>query len=173
MFCVTAQDIARSMETRLQDLGQLYADVLTTGNLVSKTMFKDSQGRHILASDVEAGQNSVLFGRGQLLVLTRKVEKEESDRLQDIGYRFASTNQIGDNLARSMQISRQDLNQLIIRLKEYCDNTGVIPQSGTHLASFLLQPSPVMKGIDVIVSKTSPNRLPMVRIWPMDRLGGN
>ncbi|KAL5396242.1 hypothetical protein PMIN02_003393 [Paraphaeosphaeria minitans] len=124
MFCVAAQDIARSMETRLQDLAQLYEDVLTTGTLLSRTIFKDSQGRSIIASDViapqkdvEAGQNPVLFGRGQLLVLTRKVEKEEADRLQNIGYRFANTNQIGDHLARSMQISRQELNGLIVRYR--------------------------------------------------------
>ncbi|KAK7181543.1 hypothetical protein DPSP01_008938 [Paraphaeosphaeria sporulosa] len=175
MFCVTAQDIARSMETRLQDLGQLYEDVLTTGTLLSRTIFKDIQGRPIIASDVvapqkdvEAGLNPVLFGRGQLLVLTRKVDKEEADRLQNIGYRFASTNQIGDHLARSMQISRQDLNGLIVRLQTYCEKRLTIPKSGTYLASFLLQPSPVMKGIDVIVSKTSPDRLPMVKFMPND-----
>lgn len=175
MFCVTAQDIARSMETRLQDLGQLYEDVLTTGTLSSRTIFKDSQGRPIIASDVvapqkdiEASQTPVLFGRGQLLVLTRKVEKEEADRLQNIGYRFASTNQIGDHLARSMQISRDDLNGLIVRLQTYCEKRVTVPQHGTYLASFLLQTSPVMKGIDVIVPKMSPDRLPMVKLMPDD-----
>ncbi|KAL1612448.1 hypothetical protein SLS60_000675 [Paraconiothyrium brasiliense] len=171
MFCVTAQDIARSMETRLQDLGQLYEDVLTTGTLLSSTMFKDGHGKIIIASDVavpqedvEAGNNHpVLFGRGQLLVLTRKVEKEEANRLQNIGYRFASTSQIGDHLARSMQISRHDLNGLVIRLQTYCEKRVTIPQAGIHIASFLLQPSPVLKGLDVIVSKASPDRLPMVK----------
>lgn len=176
MFCVTAQDIARSMETRLQDLGELFEDVLPTGTLVSKTMFRDGQGKTIIASDVsepqqdvETGSNSpVLFGRGQLLVLTRRVGKEESDRLQNIGYRFASTNQVGDHLARSMQISRYDLNGLIVRLQTYCEKKVTIPRSGTYLASFLLQPSPVMKGLDVIVSKVSPDRLPMVKLMSDD-----
>ncbi|KAJ4357872.1 uncharacterized protein N0V89_002449 [Didymosphaeria variabile] len=171
MFCVTAQDIARSMETRLQDLGQLYEDVLTTGTLLSRAIFKDGQGKIIIASDVgvpqkdvEAGNNNpVLFGRGQLLVLTRKVNKEESNRLQDIGYRFASTNQIGDHLAGSMQISRHDLNGLIVRLQTYCEKRVTIPQAGTYIASFLLQPSPILRGLDVIVSKVSPDRLPMVK----------
>lgn len=172
MFCVTAQDIARSMETRLQDIGDLFEDVLTTGTLLTKTIFQDSHGKTIIASDVgapqrdlEAGREQpILFGRGQLLVLTRKVGKDESNRLQNIGYRFANTEQIGDQLARSMQISRHDLNGLIGRLQKYCDRKTSIPQYGTYIASFLLQPSPVMKGLDVIVTKACPDRLPMVKL---------
>ncbi|KAJ4294391.1 hypothetical protein N0V90_008081 [Kalmusia sp. IMI 367209] len=176
MFCVTAQDIARSMETRLQNLGQLFEDVLTTGTLLTKTIFRDGQGKAIIATDVsvpqkdvEAGKaNPVLFGRGQLLVLTRKVGTDEANRLQNIGYRFASTDQIGDHLARSMQISRHDLNNLILRLQTYCERKEPIPRMGTYLASFLLQPSPVMKGLDVIVTKSAPDRLPMVKLMSQD-----
>jgi hypothetical protein len=176
MFCVAAQDIARSMETRLQDLGRLYEDVLTTGTLLSRTMFKDSNGRTIITSDVNAPQkdleadniSTVQVGKGQLLVLTRKVNTEEANRLQDIGYRFASTHQIGDHLARSMHISRHDLEGLIVRLQTYCEKRATIPQAGTYVASFLLQPSPVMRGLDVIVSRDSPDRLPMVKLMSHD-----
>lgn len=173
MFCVTAQDIARNMETRLQDLGSLFEDVLITGTLLSKNVFQNVQGKIVLANnltsphkDVEAGhfEQPVLFGRGQLLVLTRKVDKEESNRLQNIGYRFASTDQIGDQLARSMQISRDNLDGLIMRLEDYCDRKASIPKSGTHLAAFLLQPSPSMKGLDIITSAAHPDQLPMVKL---------
>jgi hypothetical protein len=175
MFCVAAQDIARSMETRLQDLGRLYEDVLTTGTLLSRTTFKDSHGKTMVAGDVdvpqkdlEAGNNSTVpIGKGQLLVLTRKVGTEEANRLQDIGYRFA-TNKIGDHLARSMQIPRHDLEGLIVRLQAGCEKRVTIPQSGTYVASFLLQTSPDMRGLDVIVSKDSPDRLPMVKLMPHD-----
>jgi len=171
MFCVTAQDIARSMETRLQDLGYLFEDVLTTGTLLTKTLFRDAQGKTVIATDVDIVQKDVemgqfnprLFGRGQLLVLTRQVGTEEANRLQDIGYRFASTDQIGDQLARSLQVSRHDLNGLMIRLQAFCERTPPIPSAGTYLASFLLQPSPVMKGLDIIVEKATPDRLPMVK----------
>lgn len=172
MFCVTAQDIARSMETRIQDLGCLYEDVLTTGTLLTKTLFMDTHGKTIIAAeatpaqkDVEAGlANPILFGRGQLLVLTRKVGTEEASRLQNIGYRFASMEQVGDSLARSLQISRDDLTRLVSRLRAYCDREALIPRKGTYLASFLLQPSPVLKGLDVIVSRQTPDRLPMVKL---------
>jgi hypothetical protein len=181
MFCVTAQDIARSMETRIQDLGFLFEDVLTTGTLLSKTLFRDTQGKPILADnltppqkDVEAGhfEQPILFGRGQLLVLTRKVDKEESNRLQNIGYRFASTDQIGDQLARSMQISRDNLDGLMMRLQNYCDRKASIPKFGTYLAAFLLRPSPAMKGLDVITSAAYPDRLPLVKFMSDEPTAG-
>jgi hypothetical protein len=161
------------MDTRIQDLGCLYEDVLTTGTLLNRTFWRDTHGhKNILAADVattsgdiEAGIASpVLFGKGQLLVLTRKVGTEEANRLQNNGYRFASMDQIGDPLSRSMQIPRDDLNLLIARLQLYCQREAFIPTEGTYLASFLLQPSPTMKGLDVIVPRATPDRLPMVRL---------
>lgn len=173
MFCVTAQDIARTMETSLVHLGCLYEDVFYTGTLTTtKTLFKDNNGKTILAADVtsagkdiEAGlANPVLFGRGQLLVLTRKVGSEEAGRLQNVGYRFATIDQIGDQLARSFQIPRDDLHRLVSRLQSYCERETLVPRTGTYLASFLLQPSPVIKGLDIIVPKQTPDRLPMVQL---------
>lgn len=175
LFCVTAQDIARSLDTRLQDLGYLYEDVLTTGTLLSRTIWKDNHGnRTIIAADVatspgdiEAGiVNPILFGKGQLLVLTRMVATDEANRLQNNGYRFASLDQIGDTLARSLQISRDDLNSLVVRLQLFCQREAWVPVKGTYLASFLLQPSPVLKGLDVIVPRLTPDRLPMVKLAP-------
>jgi hypothetical protein len=171
MFCVTAQDIARSMETRLQNLGHLFEEVLPTGT-ITKNIFKDTHGKNLVAAelanvqkDVEVGTaNPILFGRGQLLVLTRKVGVDEASRLQNIGFRFASMDQIGDHLARSLQISRDDLYRLVGRLQSYCEREPAIPRQGTYLASFLLQPSPVLKGLDVIVTRQNPDRLPMVKM---------
>ncbi|KAF2635994.1 hypothetical protein P280DRAFT_534249 [Massarina eburnea CBS 473.64] len=172
MFCVSAQDIARSMEVRLQDLGHLYENVETTGTLLNaRTLFLNAQGKPILAADIagqtdlEAGlANPIIFGRGQMLVLTRKVGAFEASRLQNIGFRFASMEQIGDHLARSLQISRDDLDRLIGRLQTSCVRDALIPRKGTYLASFLLQPSPVLQGLDVIVQRLLPDRLPMVKL---------
>ncbi|KAF2707040.1 hypothetical protein K504DRAFT_470294 [Pleomassaria siparia CBS 279.74] len=178
LFCVAAHDIARSLDTRLQDLGSLYDDVLTTGTLLTKTMWKDAHGmKNILASDVtvspgdmESGTaNPILFGKGQLLVLTRKVATEESNRLQNAGYRFAQLDKISDPLAHSMQISQDDLFRLVGRLQAYCDREPWVPTQGTYLASFLLQPSP-SRGLDVIVPKNSPDCLPTVK-FASDELG--
>ncbi|PVH94644.1 hypothetical protein DM02DRAFT_660874 [Periconia macrospinosa] len=173
MFCVAAQDIARSMGTRLQNLGQLYENVETTGTLhTARNLFLNNNSKPILALDVtneqadpEAGHsNPITFGRGQLLVLTRKVSGEEASRFQDRGFRFASIDQVNDQLAQSLQISRDDLQSLIGRLHSSCERASPIPRKGTYLASFLLKPSPAMKGLDIIVPRTNPGCLPMVKL---------
>jgi hypothetical protein len=173
LFCVTAQDIARSLGySSLQNLGCLYEDVLTTGTLLNKIILRSGHGnKAILAADaaanvkdVEAGvANPILFGKGQLLVLTKQVDTVEANRLQDLGYRFARMEQVGDHLARSLQISRYDLEDLVSRLHSFSERSSAVPTSGTYLASFLIQPSPGMKGLDVIVPRGSPDRLPMVK----------
>lgn len=173
LFCVAAHDIARSLDTRLQDIGSLYEDVLTTGTLLNKTFCKDFNGsKNMTATDVaqspremESGMaNPIMFGKGQLLVLTRKVPTEESNRLQNAGYRFAHLDQVNDPLARSMQVSRDDLYRLVGRLQSFCDREPWVPKEGIYLAAFILQPSPIMKGLDVIVPKTMPDHLPMVKL---------
>ncbi|KAF2872540.1 hypothetical protein BDV95DRAFT_606142 [Massariosphaeria phaeospora] len=170
LFCVTALDLARSLHTRLQDLGYLYEEVLTTGTASNNIIWKDTaRNKNIIAADAaishkDAMRNSVFFGRGQLLILTRKIDTEESNRLQNIGYRFANLDQVGENLASSLQVSRDDLGGLVARLQLFCGREAWVPANGTYLAAFVLQPLPVMKGLNVIVSKSTPDRLPMVKL---------
>jgi hypothetical protein len=173
LFCVTAQEIASSLDTSLQNLGTLFEDVLPTGTLLNRMIYYTSQGQKaILAEDIatttkdlEAGiANPILFGKGQLLVLTRRVEVSEANRLQNLGYRFATMDQIGDQLARSLQISRDDLENLVGRLDSFSKREPAIPPKGVYLTSFLIQPSPAMRGLDVVVPRTTPDRLPMVKL---------
>ena len=173
LFCVTAQEIARTLDTSLQNLGCLYEDVLTTGTLLNRMLYYTSQGnRAILAADlattgkdIEAGiVNPILFGKGQLLVLTRRVDNSEGNRLQNLGYRFANMEQVGDQLARSLQVSRDDLEDLVGRLHSFSQREPAVPAKGAYLASFLIQPSPSVRGLEVVVPRTTPDRLPMVKL---------
>jgi hypothetical protein len=173
LFCVTAQEIARSLDTKLQNLGCLFEDVLTTGTLLNRMIYYNSPGnKAILAAevatttkDIEAGiANPILFGKGQLLVLTRRVDTSEANRLQNLGYRFANIEQVGDQLARSLQVSRDDLENLVARLDSFSKREPAVPTKGTFLASFLIQPSPAMRGLDVVVPRATPDRLPMVKL---------
>jgi hypothetical protein len=173
LFCVTAQEIARSLDTKLQNLGCLYEDVLTTGTLLNRMIYYNSPGnKAILAAevatttkDLEAGIASpILFGKGQLLVLTRRVDTSEANRLQNLGYRFANIEQVGDQLARSLQVPRDDLENLVGRLDSFSRREPAVPDSGTFLASFLIQPSPAMRGLDVVVPRATPDRMPMVKL---------
>lgn len=173
LFCVTAQEIARSLDTGLQNIGCLYEDVLTTGTLLTRNIFTTAQGnKTIIAADVAANSkdiesgiiNPILFGKGQLLVLTKRADASEANRLRNLGYRFATMDQVGDHLARSMQVSRNDLEDLVSRLNSFSQRPSPIPSHGTYLAAFLLQPSPGMKGLDIVVPRATPDRLPMIRL---------
>ncbi|KAF1849799.1 uncharacterized protein K460DRAFT_381714 [Cucurbitaria berberidis CBS 394.84] len=173
LFCVTAHEIAKTLDTSLPNLGCLYEEVLTTGTLLNRILWQSSYGsKTILAADVatstrdiEAGIISpILFGKGQMLVLTKQVDTDEANRLQNLGYGFASIDQVSDQLARSLQISRNDLEDLVSRLHSFSRRKACIPEIGTYIASFLIQPSPAMKGLEVIVPRATPDRLPMVKL---------
>jgi hypothetical protein len=173
LFCVTAYDIAKTLDTGLQNLGKLYEEVATTGTSMSiaRAVFKDPNDRkEILAADVankdiETGMaNPILFGRGQMLVLTKKADAHEVKRLQNLGYHFANIDQVCDNLARSLQVTRDDLYDMVARWHAFTEREPSIPPSGTYLASFLLQPAPGMRGLDVVVPRANPDRLPMVKL---------
>ncbi|KAJ4365097.1 hypothetical protein N0V83_008714 [Neocucurbitaria cava] len=172
LFCVTAHDIAKALATNLQNLGCLYEEVLTTGTS-SRTLWQSTHGNKsivaadvaISARDIEAGIiNPILFGKGQMLVLTKQVDSKEANRLQNLGYGFASIDQVGDHIARSLQVSRDDLENLVRRLHAYSKRKSCIPESGTYIACFLIQPSPTMRGLEVIVPRATPDRLPMVKL---------
>ncbi|KAJ4330980.1 hypothetical protein N0V87_009530 [Didymella glomerata] len=173
LFCVTAYDIAKTLDTGIQNLGTLYEEVATTGTSMSmaRTVLKDPHDRKdILAADVankdaETGMaNPIIFGRGQMLVLTKKADANEVRRLQNLGFHFANIDQVGDNLARSLQVTRDDLHDMVARWQSFTEREPSIPPSGTYLASFLLQPAPGMRGLDVIVPRANPDRLPMVKL---------
>lgn len=173
LFCVTAYDIAKTLDTSLQNLGTLYEEVVATGTSMSmtRTVFKESNGRkEILATDVanknvETGMASpILFGRGQMLVLAKKADMSEVKRLQNLGYHFANVNQVGENLAHSLQVTRDDLHDMVDRWHAFTKREPSVPADGTYLASFLLQPAPGMRGLDIIVCRTTPDQLPMVRL---------
>ena len=172
LFCVVASDIARTLEVPLQDLGCLYEDILTTGTLLTRSTRKDGEKKAIIAADVartpgelESGRvNPILFGKGQLLVLTRRVDKDAASRLQNSGFRFAHLEQVGDGLARSLEVSREDLSTIVKRLQRYCDRKPWSHDSGAYLAAFLLQPSPAISGLDVVVFRETPDRLPMIKL---------
>lgn len=173
LFCVTAQEIARSLDTGLQNLGCLYEEVLTTGTLLNRILYYAGRGKNTIMAadfaptgkDIEAGIISpVLFGKGQLLILTRRVDATEGNRLQNLGYRFANVDQVGEQLARSLQIPRGDLEDLVGRLQSFSQREPAVPTRGAYLASFLVQPSPSLSGLEIVVPRATPDRLPMVEL---------
>lgn len=130
--------------------------------------------------DIEAGLvTPSLFGKGQLLFVVRKADRAEASRLMSAGYRFAQTDQVSDQLARSMQINRQDLIDTVERLRDYCQRGSCMPSPGTYLACFALRAAFKTSGgsWDILVPKTNLCQLPMValssrhlELWQIDLL---
>ena len=139
-----------------------------TSNYGNKTIV----AADVATKDLEAAiVNPILFGRGQMLVLTKKVDTTEAHRLHNLGYGFASVEQVSDHLARSLQIPRDDLENLVGRLHAFSERQLSLPKKGTYIGSFLVQPKPGMRGLDVIVPRAAPGRLPMVKL-SSDELDG-
>ena len=173
LFCVTAEEIATSLEMSIDKLGYLYEDVLATGTVVNdRTTWNSTYagtvtpGANVSISDLELGRaNSVVFGKGQMLLLTRKVDNTEAHRLQQLGhFSFADVGQVSYSIARSLQVPCTELEHLLARLHAYSERQYHVPKKGTYLASFLIQPRPGMREVDVVVPRTNPVRLPMIKL---------
>lgn len=171
-FCITAEDIATSLGMRLEELGCLYEDVLATGTMTNKyATWKsthartDTQQIQAAIQDLELGKaKSGVVGHGQLLLLTRNVDDMEKYRLQQMGYRFADIEQFSDKLARSLEISCSDVEYLMARLHAFSKREHHVPKRGTYLASFLVQPKPGMRDMDVVVPRANSAQLPMIKL---------
>ncbi|KAL6170169.1 hypothetical protein ACJQWK_03160 [Exserohilum turcicum] len=171
LFCVTADEIATSLDTGIENLGSLYEDVLVTGTFTTrKTWTGKRRSNSITAEDVSTSdselgrEKKVVFGKGQMLILTKKVDAAEVTRLQQLGYSFAGIEQVSEHIARSLEIPRDELENLVSRLDAFSERQYSVPKTGAYLASFLIQAKPGMKEMDVIVPRAAPGQLPMVEL---------
>ena len=159
LFCVAAQDLASSIQEPLEKLGVLYDEIMSTGTLRKSTKAQV----YIKArndNDLECAvlPRSTIFGRGQLLFVVRQVNKAETAYLQSVGYRFAFVPSIVDHLARSMQVTAQELLPKLENMRNYAVESQML-EPGVHLACFALRPVP-QRGFDVLVHKNATNLLP-------------
>lgn len=172
LFCITAESIATSLDMTLEKLGCLYEDVLTIGTTMNNGTIPESTNLGTATPDIRAAINNLefgkitptVFGKGQMLLLTKTVDNTEAQRLQQLGYSFADVEQVSDNLARSLQIPCGDVEYLMARLHAFSERQHHVPKKGTYLASFLIQPRPGMKEMDVVVWRANPGQLPMIKL---------
>lgn len=167
-FCVAAAELADHVHTPLQRMGILYDQIMMTGTL--KAEFRGGMMRRTpkdsAAADVESGiKIPTLFGRGQLLFVVRRVDRIEAGRLMSSGYRFASMEQVGDIMARAMQVPRAELAVTVNGLRTFTQRSEeASPAPGTYLACFALKPAVKTSNgsWDVLVLKDYPSQLPKV-----------
>lgn len=166
-FCLASAAIASSIHLPMDKLGVIYDKIIETGTLPSeeKTRRRIFR-RNEKIVDVEAALKQSLFGKGQLMLLTRMLTNEEARKLENVGFKFAAVEYVGRNIAHAMQIPQRTLDTQFTRLRRYVDDLEKGEKSGTYLSCFAMVPKPNGKGFDVAVKKDSQDQLPDVALLP-------
>lgn len=173
-FCVAASDLAQDLKADLNDLGCLYDRVMVTGTALERVVEGPRSmlqllrlGRPTRSSDAEAQNLGLdLFGKGQLLVLTRQCERREASRHQADGLRFETIDKMSDRLARNMQVPTRYLSGHLHKLRQHARDEMLPSPRGTLLGCFILRPGINRKAMDVAVRKDCLDRLPYVHLSP-------
>ena len=184
LFLVAAKELADTLQEPLANIGVLFDDIMSTGTLgrtkfSASSLFRSSaptSSSHI--GNVEqsfAPVTPVTFGRGQILFAVRQVAKSDSMRLQASGFRFASVTNIIDLLARSMEVTKEELDVRVTRMWHYVGIERIL-EPGVHLGCFALRPL-INRGFDILVHKNAKNMLPAAPLqlpkleqWQLDFL---
>lgn len=177
LFCVAAQDLANLIQQPLENIGVLFEGIMTTGTVrkvARRYNFRKSTPRNNfdggLEDQIEAaekGRANIYFGRGQLLFVVRRVSRADSTHIQSMGYRFASMLNVLETLARSMQVTREELLPYLENLQKYAGNERIL-EPGVHVACFALRPL-FQRGFEVAVRRDARNLLPTNPL-PLSRL---
>ncbi|KAF4635618.1 hypothetical protein G7Y89_g2472 [Cudoniella acicularis] len=167
LFCVAAADLAEQLNEPLEDVGVLFHEIFSTGQ-VAVQKSKARQSTTETSVDLERDDMvPTMPGRGRLLFLVRRADRKEADRLSASGYRFAKVTHVVNIIARSMQINCHDLQGPFSRMCEYANGTNIL-RPGVYLACFAIRSSP-RGGFDVLVRKGAGNQLPATQL-PIDCL---
>ena len=170
LFCVAASDLAALLNESLENLGVLFGEILKTGTTVNSTglnFFSNWRTTSSSLDTAEQGRSHLVLGRGQLLVLVRRISRSDAAKLQAIGYRFAHVVHVVGSLARGLEVTPQEL---LPKLKMMSESAGkeILYNAGVHLACFAVRPV-FRKGFDVLVLKEAKNLLPTHKL-PGSRL---
>lgn len=158
LFCVAAQELATQVNQRIDKMGVLFDDIMTTGTRLRRQNLSRRMRRITRIGDPEAGQVKPVMGNGQCLFIVRHLDTRESLGFSASGHRFAAIPQITYNLARTMQVSHGEMRQTLERMKHYSFLNKTM-EPGVHLVCFSLTPR-IHGGFDVLVPKDAPNVLP-------------
>ena len=170
-FCTAAASLASSMQIPVQRIGVLFDRIIETGtlNAEDKVWKRSAVTPFKSFEDTELGLSS-LFGKGQVLFLTRQLSSVATDRLLNAGFKFGTVHQVGRTIADTMQIPLAALDQHMTNIKKYVDNLTELEKTGTWLSCFALIPKVHSRGFDIAVKKANQDQLPDVQLLPADPL---
>jgi hypothetical protein len=158
LFCVAAADLAEQLNQPLENVGILFDEILSTGQS-SKFNAKGHKATPSSSADMEQeGLDPQVFGRGQLLFVTRRASQREAENFQNAGFRFAWIHNVVDILARTMQIHSNDLTGQLTNMRDYSNGMRMV-DAGVHIAYFAIRAN-VRRGFEVLVRKDAKNQLP-------------
>ena len=176
LFCVAAKDLADTIQLPLEDVGVLDGTIMNTGTLSKSARKKLLQitTRHKELDNAEKDRTHI-FGRGQLLFLVRRASHSQAMRLQSTGYRFAAISNVVEPLARSMEVTKEELLPQLRRMRDQSETERLL-EPGVHLGCFALRPI-FNRGFDVLVRKDASNMMPTSKLtnseleqWQIDVL---
>lgn len=169
-FCLAASSLASSMHIPVESIGVLYDKIIETGTLQQDDIVNKRATMQKNKDDVEQAMVVTVFGKGQLLFLTRQLDAEQTDRLLNAGFRFASVQHVGRNIAETMQIPVTALETHMASLRQYIERLSTLEKSGTWLTCFAIIPKANSKGFDVAVKREEQDQLPDVQLFPFEPL---
>ncbi|PMD42218.1 hypothetical protein L207DRAFT_456438 [Hyaloscypha variabilis F] len=166
-FCIAAASLAEQLNEPLENVGVLFDEIFSTGQTAT---FKSAARRRALEGSMDLERDSAVLpsiGSGQLLFLVRHADSKEAERLSAAGYRFTEIQHVVHIIARSMQISCNDLQDRFSNMCEYSNEKHIL-KTGAHLALFAVRAG-ISSGFDVLARKDARNQLPTMRL-PIDNL---
>ena len=169
-FCTAAASLAAAMNIPIERIGVLYDKIVETGTLNADDRLSK---REILSAerklqDIESAMSRHHFGKGQLLFLARQLSVDDTDKLLNAGFKFGNVQQVGRNIAESMQVPGPALEMHMADLRRYVENLSSVEKSGTWLSLYALIPRPNSKGFDVAVKKEAQEQLPDTQLLPIE-----
>ncbi|KAI7476272.1 hypothetical protein KC351_g9558 [Hortaea werneckii] len=159
-FCTAAAGLAAALHLPVEQIGVLYDRIVETGTLNPEDKVKRSTLQMDKLEDIESARSVPHFGKGQLMFLTRRLTYEDRDKLFNAGYKFGSVQQIGRNIAETMQIPLPALEVHLDNLNRFLETSSSADKPGTWLNFFGLIPRPNGKGFDVGVKQGNQDQLP-------------
>ena len=143
LFCVAAKELADIVQLPLEDIGVLDGTIMNTGTLSKSARLRLLRGistRHNELDNAEKGRLSMVFGRGQLLFLVRRASRSQASRLRSTGHRFATISNVAELLARSMEVTKEELLPQLRRMRDQSETERLL-EPGVHLGLFRSTPN--------------------------------
>jgi hypothetical protein len=158
------------MHIPVENIGVLYDKIIETGTLQGEAQHGKRNTLYKSSEDIETALRQSVFGRGQLLFLTRQLDVDQTDKLLNTGFRFAGVQHVGRNLAETMQIPLAALEIHMGNLRQYVENLSTMEKAGTWLSLFAIIPKANSKGFDIAVKRSQQDQLPDIQLLPFEPL---